>query len=167
MSRYQMTIDGKPMEVNLTETGPGRFRAEVGGKVHEVQLQGGVPGASYAAPAPVVMAAPAPAPVAPAPAPMATAAPMVAPPPPVVRAAAPAAAVTAGARAVSAPMPGKVIAINAKVGDAVKRGAPVITIEAMKMNVPIPAPLDGKVVKVLVAVGDSVQAGQAIAEVSA
>lgn len=162
MSRYQMMIDGKPMEVTLTETGPGRYRAEVGGKVHDVLLQGGAPAASYAAPAPVVMAAPAPAPV-----PMATVAPVVAPPPPpVAPAPAPAAPVTAGARAVAAPMPGKVIAVNAKAGDVVKRGAPIVTIEAMKMNVPIAAPLDGKVVKVAVAVGESVQTGQLVAEIS-
>ena len=163
MSRYRMMIDGKPIEVDLTETGPGRYRAEVGGKVHDVLLQGGAPAVSYAAPAPMVAA---PAPAAPAPAPMATAAPVVAPPPPIVAAAAPAAPTTVGARAVTAPMPGKVIALNAKVGDAVKRGAPLVTIEAMKMNVPIAAPLDGKVVKLAVAVGDSVQNGQLVAEVS-
>jgi biotin carboxyl carrier protein len=159
MSRYRMVIDGKPIEVDLTETGPGRYRAEVGGKVHDVLLQGGAPAVSYAAPAPVA--------AAPAPAPMVIAAPVAPPPPPVVSApAAPAAPTTAGARAVAAPMPGKVIAVNAKAGDAVKRGAPIVTIEAMKMNVPIPSPLDGKVVKVVVNVGDAVQSGQLVAEVS-
>ncbi|NMC70270.1 MAG: biotin/lipoyl-binding protein, partial [Myxococcales bacterium] len=78
----------------------------------------------------------------------------------------PAAPSTAGARGVTAPMPGRVIAVNAKAGDAVKRGAPIVTIEAMKMNVPIPAPLDGKVVKVAVNVGESVQTGQLVAEIA-
>jgi len=59
-----------------------------------------------------------------------------------------------------------VIAVHAKAGDAVKRGAPILTIEAMKMNVPIPAPIDGEVVRVSVQVGESVQTGQLVAEIA-
>jgi biotin carboxyl carrier protein len=62
-------------------------------------------------------------------------------------------------------MPGKVIALGAKVGDKVARGAPVVTIEAMKMNVPIAAPADGVVAVLSVKVGESVQTGQLVAEI--
>jgi biotin carboxyl carrier protein len=71
----------------------------------------------------------------------------------------------AGARAVNAPMPGKVVSLGGKEGDAVKRGTPLVTIEAMKMNVPISSPIDGKIGKIHVKVGESVQAGQLVAEV--
>lgn len=163
MSRYQMLIDGKPVDVILTEIGPGRYRVEVGGRVHDVLVQSGAAGVPYA----VAMPAPAAAPPPPV-APVAVPAPVGPQPPPAVAPApAPAGPTTAGARVVAAPMPGKVIAVNAKVGEAIKRGAPVITIEAMKMNVPIPAPVDGKVLAIAVKVGDSVQTGQLVAEIAA
>ena len=51
----------------------------------------------------------------------------------------------AGGDAVKAPMPGKVIAINVKVGDTVEKGQTVAVMEAMKMEHSLVAPRDGVV----------------------
>ena len=102
--------------------------------------------AAGAAPAPVAAA-----PVA-APAPAAAPAPKAAPAP----AAAPAAAGKAGATAVKAPMPGTLIKVNVKVGDAVKKGDVLCVLEAMKMENDIMAPADGVVASIEAAQGASV-----------
>ena len=91
------------------------------------------------------------APVA-APAPAAAPAPVAAPAP----AAAPAASGKAGATAVKAPMPGTLIKLNVKVGDAVKKGDVLCVLEAMKMENDIMAPADGVVASVEAAQGASV-----------
>lgn len=55
---------------------------------------------------------------------------------------------SAGGNALTAPMPGKVIAVNANVGDSVKAGDPLIIMEAMKMEMTLEAPRDGVVAEV-------------------
>ncbi len=52
------------------------------------------------------------------------------------------------ANALTAPMPGKIIAVNAKAGDGVKAGDPLIIMEAMKMEMTLEAPRDGVVAEV-------------------
>ncbi len=47
--------------------------------------------------------------------------------------------------AIIAPMPGKIIAVNVKAGDVVKKGDPMIVMEAMKMEMTLPAPRDGQI----------------------
>jgi 3-methylcrotonyl-CoA carboxylase alpha subunit len=59
----------------------------------------------------------------------------------------------------TAPMPGKVVALLAKAGDAVKAGQPVAVMEAMKMEHTLAAPRDGTVAELLYAVGDQVAEG--------
>jgi len=59
----------------------------------------------------------------------------------------------------TAPMPGKVIAIAATAGARVERGDPLLVMEAMKMEHTISAPADGVVADVLYAVGDQVEEG--------
>lgn len=49
---------------------------------------------------------------------------------------------------VTAPMVGKLISIDVKVGDQLKKNDVVATIEAMKMQVKIFAPADGEVASV-------------------
>ena len=71
-------------------------------------------------------------------------------------AAAPKASGTAGAVAVKAPMPGTLIKVNVKVGDAVKKGDVLCVLEAMKMENDIMAPADGVVASVEAAQGASV-----------
>lgn len=64
-----------------------------------------------------------------------------------------------------APMPGSVVAVHVEEGARVSAGAPLVSIEAMKMEHPVPAPHDG-VVHLLVAVGDQVRRGQPVARVT-
>ena len=68
-----------------------------------------------------------------------------------------------GAVAVSAPMPGKILAVKASAGQAVKKGDVIIVLEAMKMEIDIVAPQDGTIAAINVAVGDSVEPGAALA----
>lgn len=59
----------------------------------------------------------------------------------------------------SAPMPGKIIAISVKVGDQVKNGDALLVMEAMKMEHTVYAPRDGVVEELFFAVGDQVADG--------
>lgn len=78
-------------------------------------------------------------------------------------AAAPKAAQGAGSVKVEAGAAGKVFKIEAGVGQAVKKGDPVVIVEAMKMEIPVVAPQDGTVASIDVAVGDAVEAGAVLA----
>ncbi|GAB3627722.1 3-methylcrotonyl-CoA carboxylase [Pandoraea terrae] len=59
----------------------------------------------------------------------------------------------------TAPMPGKVIAVLAQAGAKVEKGAPLLVMEAMKMEHTINAPADGEIEEILFAVGDQVPEG--------
>ncbi|MFL6635476.1 MAG: acetyl/propionyl/methylcrotonyl-CoA carboxylase subunit alpha [Massilia sp.] len=59
----------------------------------------------------------------------------------------------------TAPMPGKVVAVIASNGQLVKKGEPLVIMEAMKMEHTIAAPSDGLVEEVLYQVGDQVADG--------
>ena len=74
-------------------------------------------------------------------------------------AAAPATSGAVGAVKVNAPMPGKILAVKANAGQAVKKGDVIIVLEAMKMENDIVAPQDGTIASVSCAVGDQVEAG--------
>ena len=78
-------------------------------------------------------------------------------------AAKPAATGTAGSVKINAPMPGKIVDVKVKVGDAVKKGQTVLVLEAMKMENDIVAPEDGTVASINAAVGSTVEAGETIA----
>ena len=118
------------------------YTITVNGNVYEVTVEEGVSGAPVAA-APVKAAAPAPK-----------------------KAAAPAPAAPAGAQGsiqIVSPMPGKILGIKAKAGDAVKKGQAVIILEAMKMENEIVAPQDGTLASINVNEGASVEAGTVLA----
>ena len=85
--------------------------------------------------------------------------------PKAVPAAAPKAAPAGGAGSVrvEAGAAGKVFSIEAKVGQAVKKGDTVVVVEAMKMETPVVAPQDGTVASIDVTVGDAVEAGALLA----
>ena len=57
----------------------------------------------------------------------------------------------------SAPMPGKIVAVLVAAGDVVRRGAPLVVLEAMKMEHTIAAPADGTVTVVHFGPGDLVE----------
>ena len=71
-----------------------------------------------------------------------------------------------GSIKVTAPMPGKVLAINADNGQAVKKGDTILVFEAMKMENTVVAPEDGTITSVSVAVGDSFEAGAVLASMN-
>lgn len=118
------------------------YTITVNGNVYDVVVE---EGASTGAPV-------AAAPIAPKAAPKATPA-----------AAPKAAAGGAGSIKVEAGAAGKIFKIEAKVGQAVKKGDAVIILEAMKMEIPVVAPEDGTVASIDVAVGDPVEAGAVLA----
>ena len=120
------------------------YTITVNGNVYEVSVEEGGAGA---APAAAPKAAPA-------------AAPKAAP-----KAAAPAAGAT-GATKITAPMPGKILAIKANVGDAVKKGQAIMVLEAMKMENEIVATADGTVASINTTVGSSVEAGDILASLN-
>ena len=133
MKTYTITVNGKAYEVEVEEMG----------------------GAPAAAPAPQAAAAPAQAapaaPAAPAPAPAATPAPAVGGP------------IPEGAITVKAPMPGKISALKAEAGKAVKRGDIILVLEAMKMQNDITATADGTLHEIRVNPGDNVKTGDVLA----
>ena len=77
-----------------------------------------------------------------------------------VAAPAPAAApVPAGASTIKAPMPGKVLDVKVRAGEAVKKGQVLLILEAMKMQNEIMAPADGTVSDIRVSANQSVKTG--------
>ena len=68
-----------------------------------------------------------------------------------------------GASEVVAPMPGSVVAVHAAVGDSLEAGAPIVTLEAMKMEHAVAAPMDARLADLLVGPGDQVTRGQLLA----
>jgi propionyl-CoA carboxylase alpha chain len=64
-----------------------------------------------------------------------------------------------------APMPGTVVRVAVALGATVTSGAPVIVLEAMKMEHTVPAPHDGTVEEVNVEVGQTVDVGMVLAMV--
>lgn len=84
------------------------------------------------------------------------AAPKAAAPKPAAKAAA------AGGTPVKAPMPGSLMKINVKEGDAVKKGAVLCILEAMKMENEICAPEDATVASIAAKQGDQLATGDVI-----
>ena len=119
------------------------YTITVNGNVYDVTVEEGA-STGAAVSAPVKKAAP-------------KAAPAAAP------AAAPKASGAAGSIRVEAGAAGKVFKLDTKVGDTVKKGDSVVTIEAMKMEIPVVAPQDGTVASIEVNVGDAIEAGALLA----
>ena len=118
------------------------YKVTLNGRTYEIQVEAGQAMCldEYEAIAPAAPAAPAPAPA-------------------VAPAAAPAA--VAGEQVVS-PMPGTIVKVNVKAGQAVKGGEVLAVLEAMKMENEIMAPHDATVVQILADVGTKVDTGTPI-----
>lgn len=67
----------------------------------------------------------------------------------------------------TAPMHGRVIALNCAEGDTVEAGKALVVMEAMKMEHSLKAPATGRIVAVHCANGDSVSAGQVLVDFEA
>ena len=65
----------------------------------------------------------------------------------------------------TAPMPGQIIALFAKIGDSVRRDQPILVLEAMKMEHTIVAPIDGTLERLALSVGDRVVEGSELFQI--
>lgn len=153
MGKYNFRINGHDYQVDVNSVEGGIADVTVNGTDYKVELADAVP-------APAQQAA------RPAPQTVSTGAPAVTPQ---ATAPAPQAAQTATASApkgkgevVTAPLPGVILDIKVKVGDAVKAGQTVAVLEAMKMENEIESTASGTVTAVNAGKGDSVLEGAAI-----
>lgn len=129
MRQFTVTVNKVSYDVEVTEKG-----------VTVAPAPAAVQAPRESAPAaqrPVPVAAPAPAPAAP-------------------KATAPA---SGGGRVIGAPMPGRIVAVNVKAGDTVKKGDVLLILEAMKMQNEIAVPEDAVVADVCVKANQTVASG--------
>ncbi len=68
---------------------------------------------------------------------------------------------------VAAPLPGLVVGVAVHVGDAVRKGQKLLSIEAMKMETTLYAERPGRVTEVVTAVGRQVQTGELLVRLAA
>jgi biotin carboxyl carrier protein len=64
---------------------------------------------------------------------------------------------------VKAPMPGAVVWVHKAVGEEVKRGDAVVTIESMKLQMALPSPRDGRIAELLRSEGETFEKDATIA----
>ena len=139
MKEYKIKINGNDYNVAIDEVEETTAKVEVNGTPFTVEFEKPVTKKKTVAPVARPVAA---APAAPA-----------------AQVSKPAAAAPAGGNKVNSPLPGVVLNINVREGDAVKKGQCVLVLEAMKMENNIEAPCDGTVKQILVQKGDSVLEG--------
>lgn len=139
MKTYEFTINGKEYTVEIGAVESTSAQVVVNGQNYTVNY----PEKKVSQP---VAVAPVAAPVAAAPVSAAPAKPAPA-------------AVPAGGSTIASPLPGVILQVLVKDGEAVKRGQKLLVLEAMKMENDILAEADGTVTKVLVQQGDSVLEG--------
>ena len=138
MAQYKFKINGKEYNVSIGAAEGKNLTVNVNGADYQVELEN--------APAAAPVAAPVAAPKADAPA--------AAPKP-------------AGAGVtVKSPLPGIIISVDVKEGQAVKRGQKVAVIEAMKMENDIHAEADGTITAIHTRKGDSVLEGADIVTIA-
>lgn len=153
MKEYSFKINGKQYDVTVESVEGKNAQVVVNGAAYSVEIEKGADssaslGMTNAAPAPAA----APAQAAPAPAAAAPAAPAAKPAGPGTK--------------VESPLPGVIIEISVKEGQAVKQGQKVAVLEAMKMENEIAATVDGTVTAIHVNKGDSVLEGAPIVTIA-
>ena len=146
MKTYKFKIGGNDYEVEIGKIEGKTADVTVNGVSYQVEMENApaAPAAPVAA-APVAAAAPAAQVAAPA---------------------APAAKPAGEGKSVTSPLPGVIIEISVKEGQAVKAGQKVAVLEAMKMENEIAAPADGVVTSIRVSKGDSLQEGDEIMKIA-
>jgi len=146
MSEYVLKIGGRDYRARVEEITADRATIVVDDTSYEVDLveigRRAAPAVSVQRPAARPASSPAPAPT-PTPHPSAE---------------------TSGA--VPAPLPGLVLKVEVKEGDAVQAGQPLLIMEAMKMENVVPAPHHGTVRKIFVSEGATVGEGEPLVEVA-
>lgn len=147
MKEYKFKINGKEYQVAIGEASGNMLSVNVNGADYEVELDASNLAASAGnAFAGAKKMADAPANASPASAAPSTAAPA-------------ATGATGAGQTIKSPLPGIIISVDVKEGQAVKRGQKVAVIEAMKMENDILAECDGTVTAVHARKGDSVLEG--------
>lgn len=151
MKEYKFKINGNDYYVVINSVDGNIADVTVNGNAYKVEMEDAPVAAPVAAPAQPAMPqnnAPAAQPTAPA------------------TPAAPVAAPSGAGKPVTSPLPGVIIDINVKVGDAVKPGQQVAVLEAMKMENTIEAEFGGTVTAVHVDKGASVLEGAPIVTIA-
>jgi biotin carboxyl carrier protein len=137
MTEYHFEIDGSSYRVKIKETRPDHAIVEVNGTEYRVEIERAAAAPVRSAPAPL------PPPIAPR---IASAGPRVAMADGIVR----------------APLPGVILKVVRKPGEAVEVDEPVLVLEAMKMENEIRAPIAGTIAELFVVEGGSVNTGDAL-----
>jgi len=151
MTVYSFSIDDQPFSVEIGLIQGNMANVTVNQVPYRVRIDG-----SSLVSSPASTPAPRPAPRAEAPKP---AAPKPAAPKPAAAPPKPAAPVSGGGERITAPIPGKVMSVMAKVGDSVSAGQVLLVIEAMKMENNIISPIDGTVKEIAVSNNADVSTG--------
>lgn len=188
MRRYTVSIDDRSFVIDVVETAADRFEVSVDGQTFEATLHGdhdlpgsdispGIPsseprvgsatGSAAGPQLPLAASTPGAIPQTPAPRPAAI------PQTPAVRPVVAAARRPSGGEGtgrpttLSAPMPGVVLEVLVAAGVRLKRGDPILVLEAMKMRNTIRCPQDALVVEVAVAAGQPVGPGDPLVRLDA
>ena len=140
MKEYTFKINGKDYAVTIGEAEGKLLSVNVNGANYQVELENAPVAAPVQASTPAAPAAVAPA-------------------------AAPAAPAGAGEK-VNSPLPGVIVEVSVKEGQAVKAGQKVAVLEAMKMENEIPAPKDGTITAIHVQKGDSILEGAPVVSIA-
>jgi len=141
MKEYKIKINGNDYNVAIDEVEDTTAKVEVNGTPFTVEFEKPVTKKKTV----TVINRPAAAAAAPA--------------APTAQVSKPAVSAPAGGTKINSPLPGVVLNLNVREGDAVKKGQCVLVLEAMKMENSIEAPCDGTVKQILVQKGDSVLEG--------
>ncbi len=164
MRRYTVSVDGRRFTIDVTETAADRFEVSVGDRTFEATLEADedLPGVAISP----EMALPDDArgvPPRAGPSRAATGS-RVPPSDPVPDPADPVRSRVRPERSdlLSAPMPGIVLEVLVTSGAVLRRGDPILVLEAMKMRNTIRAPRPGTVLEVAVEAGQPVVPGQAM-----
>jgi glutaconyl-CoA/methylmalonyl-CoA decarboxylase subunit gamma len=167
--RYTVTVDGIAFTIDVEETAADRFLVTVGDRTFEAALasEEDLPGAVISPGGPVHEEPRAPAglaPVGPA-----SGGPAAATPGPSRSAAGTPGPAGGGPRpeVLASPMPGVILEVHVAVGTVLRRGDPVLVLEAMKMRNTIRAPHPGVVVAVEVEAGQPVGPGDPLVRLGA
>lgn len=131
MKSFKFTIDGNKYETSVNELEGNMAEVTVNGTTFQVAIEKEQKTAFKSA-APKAAAAPA------------------------AKAEAPKADAPAGGKKVLSPLPGSIIKVLVKEGQAVKKGDTLLTLESMKMENTIAADQDGIVTKIAVTAGQNV-----------
>ena len=145
MKTYKFRINGNEYNVEINSVEGNIADVTVNGAAYQVEMENASAPVQKPVQAPATAAAPATTAAAPAPKP---------------------AAPSGAGKPVTSPLPGVIIEVSVKEGQAVKAGQKVAVLEAMKMENEIQAPSDGTVTAILVNKGDSVLEGAEIVKIA-